>query len=222
MKLRNLIAPAVALALVLTACGDNKKSTDTTSNTISTSDGPGEAGPPVPTSAGETTSSTAPAASGRQIAAPWPAPTSKVAQLIKKAGLPALPGERLEYHVHSHLDVFVDGKAQAVPANLGIDVVESVISPLHTHDETGLIHVENATPATFYLGQLFVEWDIRLDTTCAGTYCRPTKDWTIYVDGTKDTRDPSKIEFAAHREIAIVIGTPPSSIPKKYDFPANT
>jgi hypothetical protein len=225
MKLRNLAAVGVALTLVLGACADKKHkdtaTTTTTENPIDTSDAPIGAGPAAPTTGGAT--STTPggtaAAPGRMIALPWPAPEAGVSALITRAGLPALPQERLEYHIHAHVDVFLDGAAQAVPANLGIDRDEAVLSPLHTHDQTGIIHVENDKPRTFFLGQLMIEWDIRLDSTCAGSYCRPDATWAIYVDGTKDTRDPSKIEFAAHREIAIVIGKPPTSIPKKYDFP---
>ncbi len=213
MKPRFLTIAFVALALVCAACGDNDKTSSQT--TIGTDDAPAPAGPAGPVAP----SSQTPGVSGREIPLSWPAPTRDVKALIAKAGLPALPGERLEYHLHSHIDIFVNGKASPVPANLGIDLVERVLSPLHTHDETGIIHVENEAPATFYLGQLFTEWDIRLDVTCIGSYCRPETEWAIYVDGTKDTRDPANIEFAKHRQITIVIGTPPKDIPDDYKFP---
>ena len=228
MKPRLLAVLTIALALLLAACGGggskDASSTSTTEGLIGTGDAQGPAGPPVP---GVTvTSSTLPAgAPGRTTAAPWSAPVSNVTALIRRAGLEALPSERLEYHIHAHLDVFVDGDEMDVPANIGIDLSGGqlqAIAPLHTHDTTGLIHVENAEPASFYLSQLFNEWDVRLDTTCVGGYCRPAKDWAIYVDGVKDTRDPAKIEFGAHREIAVVVGKAPASIPKKYDFPPGT
>jgi hypothetical protein len=213
---RNPIRIAAALltvALVAGACGGNK---DDNVN-IGTDDGPGEVGPPAPTVAGQTTTT----ARGRAIAAPWQAPTNHVAELIDRAGLPALPGERLEYHIHAHLDVFVDGEAKAVPANLGIDLQQRVISPLHTHDTTGIIHIENDKPADFFLGQLFDEWDVRFDDACVGGYCKPTNKWDVYVDGVRDTGDPRKVQFSRHREIAIVIGNAPKDIPGVYDFPDN-
>ena len=226
MPTRRLLAVlTVACALLLAACGggsNDASSTSTSESLIGTGDAQGLAGPPAP---GATTSSLPPGAPGRTTAAPWSAPVANVTALIRRAGLEALPAERLEYHIHAHLDVFVDGEEMVVPANLGIDVSGGqlqAIAPLHTHDTTGIIHVENAEPASFYLSQLFNEWDVRLDTTCVGGYCKPAKDWSIYVDGAKDTRDPSKIEFGAHREIAIVVGKAPASIPEKYDFPPGT
>ena len=205
-------------ALLVAACGgggDDAKDKDA----IGVDDAPPVAGPPVP--GGSTTTTVAPAP-GRETAAPWSAPTSGVAALIRKAGLPALPQEMLEYHLHSHLDVIVDGAAQPVPADLGIDRVAGVLSPLHTHDARGLIHVENDEEEPFHLGQLFVEWNVRLDSACVGSYCSATTPVKYYVDGEEYTGDPAKIEFQRHREIAIVIGTPPPKIPTKYDFPPNT
>ncbi len=206
----------LAAALLVSACGsgdDGEKPDDA----ISTDDGPGPAGPPEP---GATTTSAVAGAPGRRTPAPWSAPTANVSALIRRARLPALPQEMLEYHLHSHLDVFVDGKAMPVPAELGIDRAEGVLSPLHTHDNTGLIHVENNEEAEFRLGQLFAEWDVRLDAACVGSYCRATVPVKYYVDGEEHTGDPATITFERHREIAIVIGTPPSRIPRTYDFPA--
>src|SRR5205823_5454712 len=77
--------------------------------------------------------------------APWPAPLNS-RKWIVASGLPALPNERLEFHVHAHLDVFVNGVRTPVPAQIGIDTVTRVISPLHTHDQTGIVHIEAEAP----------------------------------------------------------------------------
>jgi hypothetical protein len=212
---RTVVALLAALALVAGACGgDDDKNNDAIS--VDDASVPPPAGPAVP---GATTTTTA---RGRQTPAPWPAPTRNVSALIRAAGLPALPREMLEYHIHSHLDVFVDGKSQTVPKDLGIDVANGVLSPLHTHDDTGLIHVENDEETEFYLGQLFIEWDVRLDRECVGTYCRSSTPIKFYVDGEEYAGDPTRILFESHNEIAIVIGTPPAQIPKDFDFPPNT
>lgn len=151
--------------------------------------------------------------------APWPAPDQVTAR-IAEAGLPALTGERLEYHVHAHLDVLVNGISEPVPANIGIDQVGGRISPLHTHDETGIIHVESATQQTFSLGQFFTEWGVRLDQQCVGGYCSPQTSVLFYVNGQEWSGDPSTIPVTAHEEIAIVVGTAPAHIPGDYAFPA--
>ena len=92
------------------------------------------------------------------------------------------------------------------------------ISPLHTHDVSGVIHTESATHKDNMLGQLFVEWDVKLDAKCVDRYCMPATKIATYVDGKPFAGDPSKIDLSNQKEIAIVIGTPPAQIPSVGDF----
>ena len=170
-------------------------------------------------------------------AAPWAAPADSL-RLARAAGLTPEPAEQLAYHVHAHLDVFVNGKPVVVPAGIGINIhdpgVKSYdnpdgskgyggiklcgqpcISPLHTHDTSGVLHTESKTRTPNRLGQLFTEWHVRLDRTCVGGYCRPDSI-EMYVDGKRYRGDPRAIGLTNLREISIVIGTPPSSIPSKF------
>jgi hypothetical protein len=154
----------------------------------------------------------------------------------RAAGLVPETAERLAYHVHAHLDVFVNGQPVTVPAGLGINIhdpgvhsspqdgatayggidvpcKQACISPLHTHDVSGVLHTESSTKKDNTLGQLFVEWGVKLDTNCVRTFCRPTTKIAVYIDGKPFTGDPRTIALANRREIAIVIGTPPANIP---------
>jgi hypothetical protein len=179
----------------------------------------------------------APAA--RTTKAPWPAPDNAMA-LTCKAGLVPEKAEFLQYHVHAHLDVFVNGRPLFVPAGIGIDAGnpsvrtdtgpnglvigagltqecdEPCISPLHTHQLDGVLHTETKTPSPNRLGQFFTQWAVRLDAKCVGGYCKPSVPIKIYVDGKVETGDPTRIELSNLREIAIVIGTPPASIPSAF------
>ena len=51
--------------------------------------------------------------------APWPRP-DHVMERVAAAGLPGFTSEKLFFHVHAHLDVFVDGRGIPVPAGIGI------------------------------------------------------------------------------------------------------
>jgi hypothetical protein len=130
-----------------------------------------------------------------------------------------LPNERLEFHVHAHLDVFVNGVRAPVPAQIGIDTVTRVISPLHTHDRTGIVHIEAEVPADFTVGQFFTEWAVRLTGDCVGGYCKPAVPWRVVVNGQDWTDIPTDVVFHAHDEIAFVIGTPPADVPAPFAFP---
>ena len=171
-------------------------------------------------------------------APPWPAPPNPM-ELTRKAGLVPERAEFLQYHVHAHLDVFVNGKPIRVPAGIGINVKDPgvlsekladgttayggielcrrvCISSLHTHDDTGVLHTETKTVQPNRLGQFFTEWAVRLTPKCVGGYCKPQAPIAIYVDGKRFTGDPREIELSNLREIAIVIGTPPDSIPSEF------
>lgn len=170
-------------------------------------------------------------------AAPWPAPKDPMA-LARKAGLHPEHFEHLTYHVHSHLDIFVNGKKITIPAGIGINISDPAvqngflpdgslgyggikfckkpcISPLHTHADYGLLHTETSTPTPNTLGQFFVEWNVRLTPRCVGGYCKPD-NLEFFVNGKRYARDPRKILLVNHTEIAIVIGTPPKTIPSKF------
>ena len=81
---------------------------------------------------------------------------------------------------------------------------------------SGLLHTETKTPSPNQLGQFFTQWAVRLTTDCVGAYCKPTTPIKIYVDGKVASGDPSEIELANLREIAIVIGKPPAKIPMEF------
>jgi hypothetical protein len=180
-----------------------------------------------------------PAPKPAQGAAPWPAPADAL-RLTLAAGLRPERRETLTYHVHAHLDVFVNGRRVVVPAGIGINVedrgvkafplpdgstayggiqlcAQPCISPLHTHDTSGILHTESASPVPNRLGQFFTEWGVRLGRDCVGGYCRPTSI-QFFVNGKRYDGSPRAILLTDHKEIAIVIGSPPGKIPKTADF----
>jgi hypothetical protein len=172
----------------------------------------------------------------------WPRP-SKTARLAKAAGLELERAEQLAYHVHAHLDVFVDGRRVEVPAAIGIAIDDPAvkgfpsesgtdyggidpnvgcenpcISPLHTHSADGVLHTESAVPSPNTLGQFFTEWDVALDAGCVGDYCAPETTIEVFVNGEPYEGNVAEIELVDRREIAIVVGSPPEEVPTDFDF----
>ncbi|MEV5708878.1 hypothetical protein [Actinoallomurus sp. NPDC052274] len=154
---------------------------------------------------------------------PWPRPDD-TADRARKEGLAVAPMEGTAVHFHTHLDILVDGKAVPVPANLGIAASGDAMSELHTHDTTGVLHIEApATGKRYTLGQLFTEWNVPLSAArLGGLQPDGTRTLTAYVDGGRQTGDPAAIELTPHREIALVYGPANASVqvPSRYDFPA--
>jgi hypothetical protein len=150
-------------------------------------------------------------------AAPWNPGLDTLPDRLKALGLHDLTNEGQVIHIHQHLDVFVNGKHEPVPASIGI-YDGQFLTELHTHDATGIMHVESPTKREFDLGQFFGVWGVRLDADCVGGYCRGVTPWTVYVNGTPYTGDPAALVLKSHQEIAFVIGTPPKKIPSSYQF----
>ena len=166
----------------------------------------------------------------------WPLPADPMG-LARQAGLNPDTREYLDYHVHAHLDVFVNGHPVVIPGGIGIETsdpavkkfgsngyggipaagcAQPCISPLHTHDVDGVIHVEAPQEVQFTLGQLFKEMAVRLDSSCVDTYCAPATNVVVYVNGQPHSGDPADIVLRDLQEIAIVIGTPPAQIPNSF------
>jgi hypothetical protein len=152
----------------------------------------------------------------RRTKAPWPPEYEFLADRLLPLGLNPLPQEGVATHIHAHLDIFVDGKRVAVPAQIGINPGANYFTELHTHDTRGVIHVESPEENDeFTLGQFFGEWAVFLDSRCVGAYCNGLK-W--YVNGTRQTGNPAGLVLKSHQEIAIIVGKPPVEIPSSYKF----
>jgi hypothetical protein len=153
---------------------------------------------------------------------PWPRNVADLNARGRIAGVHILPSEGIKLHIHQHLDIFVDGKHITVPALIGIKRkgTGAELAELHTHDTDGIIHLESERAQAFSLGQFFGIWGLYLAKNCVGNLCSPPADFTVYVNGAKipATADPVKLVLEDHNEIAIVYGTPPSTIPSSYDW----
>jgi hypothetical protein len=165
----------------------------------------------------------------------WSLPADPMS-LAREAGLMPDTKEHLTYHVHAHLDVFVNGHPVEIPEGIGIEITDPAvkkfdtgyggipeegceqvcISPLHTHERDGVIHIEAPSEARFTLGQFFVEMGIPLDASCVDEFCAPDVPVTVVVDGQRQSGNPADIVLRDSQEIAIVIGTPPERIPDTF------
>lgn len=71
----------------------------------------------------------------------------------------------IRYHVHALLSIYKDGMRQGLPDNVGRGT--ACTYELHTHDVTGVLHIESDVPRQFTLGQFFALW--RQPLAAAGT-----------------------------------------------------
>jgi hypothetical protein len=140
------------------------------------------------------------------------------------AGVQCQTNEQTVSHVHTHLTIFVNGKARVIPYGIGIpgqQAEQTAQGPyvstgdcfywLHAHANDGIIHVESPSKSLgFTLGQYFAEWGIPLSRTQVGPatgpvtvfFTSPGKKAAIYKG------DPSNLPLGDHYEIQLDVGTP--------------
>ena len=101
-----------------------------------------------------------------------------------------------------------------IPADIGIDPNGRFISPLHTHDTTGVIHMEATHTYPFTLGQFFTVWGVAFSAHQLGAYRDgPRRRVQIYVNG-KAIANPVGYVMKPHDSIIVGYGKP-GSFPKK-------
>jgi hypothetical protein len=128
--------------------------------------------------------------------------------------------EHTVFHIHTHLDIIINGVYSIVPSQIGIP--GSCFYWLHTHDGSGIIHTEAPAHRDFTLGQFFDIWNKKLHNDQIFNYgANANNPLKVYVNGIEVPNDTNyrDIKLKAHAEIAIVYGTPPSTIPTSYRFP---
>ncbi len=147
---------------------------------------------------------------------PWTNSVGGLQNNLAALQLDPLAQEALAFHIHQHLDVYVDGRHVTVPALIGIED-NSFITEVHTHRPDGVIHVESAQNRPYTLGQFFGEWDVRLSASCLGRYCGAVHWW---VNGKAQAGNPSALVLRPHQEIVVAAGKPPARVPSSYAFAA--
>jgi hypothetical protein len=134
--------------------------------------------------------------------------------------------EHFNMHIHAHLDIFIAGNPYTVPSEVGI-IPKQCIYWMHTHDDSGIIHIESPTNRTFTLGEFFDIWGEKFDNNQIFDNIvgegggNNNNTLSVYIDGNRinNSTDYREVKINAHDEIAIVFGTSPDLIPTTYKFP---
>lgn len=69
-------------------------------------------------------------------------------------------------HIHPHLAIRIDGQDRTIPADVGITA--GCMRPLHTHDDSGTLHLEFPGTQDVTLGQFFQVWKQPFSATQVG------------------------------------------------------
>jgi hypothetical protein len=152
---------------------------------------------------------------------------------------PVPPG----YHVHAFVGLYVNGQELSIPRGVGMEApggtetyggvpnqteYATCFYDMHTHDPSGLVHMESANPtgvpqtgSIFTLGNFLDIWGINVTPTSFGPYQGPVSVYTsgqvyrghmdnghVYSNTyTLYTGDPHQIPMYSHEVIWFVVGS---------------
>lgn len=106
-------------------------------------------------------------------------------------------------HWHPELAITIKGQKQEIPANLGLGAIHQ---PIHTHDSTGVLHLEIqglVRRDDTKLGRFFKIWGKEFNSNCIFNSCNGVEGkMTMKVNGNEDAefenyemKDKDKIEI---------------------------
>lgn len=137
-------------------------------------------------------------------------------------GLQCNQNEQLTYHVHAHLQFYVNGKYSQPPPFIGINIYHDCLYWVHTHQPSyGVIHVEAPSAITPRLADFFAVWKQPISTHRVWKYTvKPGQSMRVYVDGKIYRGDPGSITLTRHKNITIEIG-PKFVQPRPFSYSAH-
>ena len=93
--------------------------------------------------------------------------------------------EHSDFHIHSHLDIFINGEKFTIPSDIGI-IPNTCLYWMHTHEDSGVIHIESPENRTFTLGQFFHIWGEKLSNNqIFDNMVEDNKTLSVYINGKK-------------------------------------
>jgi hypothetical protein len=140
----------------------------------------------------------------------WRPEYAHLARRLKMIGIP--PGGKEKFHIHAMLHIYVNGLLSPLPADIGLDSAKGIESSMHTHDGTGIIHMEAPHPYKYTLGDFFAVWGVKLGPAQVGGLKGYGGDRLHFYLNGKPFSNPAALVL--HKDDSVVIGYgPPSGYP---------
>lgn len=138
----------------------------------------------------------------------------------------ANPEMLTQTHFHTHLQIWVGGgpdtgQPDPIPAQIGI--TSAGYCWIHTHDDSGILHVEAPTSRAsqgFYLSDFLKVW--RLSNPSAALAPGSGYRAVVFVDGKQVSTPPEKVQLKSLEDITIEYLQPGQSpvAPAPYHWPS--
>jgi hypothetical protein len=139
-------------------------------------------------------------------------------QPVFNANYPPIDGvscdqlEQTTQHIHVYVSMYIHGKAVTLPASIGIPQDTSGFATcyywLHTHDTSGVIHVEAPGARSFTFGQFVDEWNRMFASLGFPQELLLKSDWQTWVNGQAYSGTLLSIPLTEHALITLAYDSP--------------
>ncbi len=130
------------------------------------------------------------------------------------AAYPAVDGiscdqlEQTQVHYHAYLAMYINGSASQLPALVGIASDQSCYYWLHTHDTSGVIHIESPANKTFTFGNFLDEWSQHFSSLGYPPELDFSSGWKIWINGQPYSGSYRNIVLKSHEIITMAYDSP--------------
>src|SRR6266446_6372838 len=111
-------------------------------------------------------------------------------------------------HIHAHVTMYVNGTKTPIPANVGIAPDSSCLYWLHTHDDSGVIHIEAPAGVSATFGNFLDIWGQRFQQLGYPSQLSDATGWQIYVNGKPFRGNFRTIPLQSHTLITLAYHSP--------------
>lgn len=116
--------------------------------------------------------------------------------------------EHSDFHIHVHLSIYIDGQLSTLPAQVGIAPDNSCLYWLHTHDSTGVIHIEAPSGFSITFKNFLDIWSAHFQQLGYPSQLSDPTSWQVFVNGKPFSRNFQMIPLKSHTLITLLYNSP--------------
>jgi hypothetical protein len=116
-----------------------------------------------------------------------------------------LEGTKLHFHVH--ISIYVNGSPVSIPQSIGI-VPNTCYYWTHTHDNSGIVHIEAPAQQSFTLGNFFHVWEQQFTQLQYPVQLDTTDNWQVFVNGKPYHGNFHNMTLTSHLLITLAYNSP--------------
>jgi hypothetical protein len=137
---------------------------------------------------------------------------------VRPSGIACSTTPQTALRARAHLDLFADARRVRVPERVGVR--PTCAYWVRTEDADGVITIGSPERRAFTLGDFFDVWGAPLTPTRVLTFrVSERRPLRVFVDGRRVSGDPRSVRLRDGRQIALVVGRRPRTVPSSFAFP---